>query len=88
MRIRKTYMRKTAAAILRNAHVGRMRAGTYEIVTRSGLIVQGWTDLPGVIGLQDSYGHYVTYLKLNNLARERYCALLAGRDYKQDAEVY
>ena len=88
MRIRKTYMRKTAAAILRTAHVERMRAGTYEIVTRSGLIVQGWTDLPGVIGLQDSYGHYVTYLKLNNLARERYCALLAGRDYKQDTEVY
>ncbi len=76
MRIRKTYQRKTAAVILRDARVDRMRAGNYEIVTRSGLIVRGWSDLPGVIGLQDSYGDYVTYLQLDNRARERYRALL------------
>ena len=86
MRIRKTYQRKTAAVILRDAHVDRMRAGNYEIVTRSGLIVRGWDDLPGVIGLQDSCGNYVTYLQLNNPARERYCALLDECSYKQDVQ--
>ena len=86
MRIRKTYQRKTAAVILRDAHVDRMRAGNYEIVTRSGLIVRGWDDLPGVIGLQDRCGNYVTYLQLNNPARERYCALLDECSYKQDVQ--
>ena len=86
MKIRKTYMKETAAVILRNAHVDRMRAGNYEIVTRSGLIVRGWSDLPGIIGLQDSYGNYVTYLQLDNPARERYCALLDECSYKQDVQ--
>jgi len=87
MKIRKTYQRETAAVILRDAHVDRMRAGNYEIVTRSGLIVRGWSDLPGIIGLQDCCGHYVTYLQLDNhLALERYCALLDECSYKQDAQ--
>ena len=84
MKVRKTYQGKTAAVILRNAHVELMEAGNYEIVTRSGLIVRGWGDLPGVIGLQDSYGDYVTYLQLDELAQERYCTLLDECNYNTD----
>ena len=87
MKVRKTYQGRTAATILRHARVERERAGNYEIVTRSGLIVRGWGDLPGVIGLQDSCGDYVTYLQLDKLARERYCALLDDCNYNTDLDT-